>query len=160
MNSDFRDLLAAFNANRVEYLVVGAYALAVHGHVRATKDLDVWVRPSGHNAPRVITALREFGAPLHDLTEADLAAPGIIFQIGVPPIRVDILTAIDAVEFESAWASRLVVDLDGIRVLVLSRQHLIINKRATGRLQDLADVERLEGLGPDTEDEDDRGSAV
>jgi hypothetical protein len=95
MNQDFRDLLAEFNARGVEYLVVGAHALAAHGHVRATEDLDVWVRPDAANASRVFAALAEFGAPLHDLTESDLAATGTIFQIGVAPIRIDVITSID-----------------------------------------------------------------
>jgi hypothetical protein len=103
MNQDFRDLLAEFNARGVEYLVVGAHALAAHGHVRATKDLDVWVRPEPSNAGRVIAALVAFGAPLHDLTEADMASPGTIFQIGVAPIRIDVITSIDGVVFEEAW---------------------------------------------------------
>ncbi len=145
MNSDFRDLLAALNDEAVEYLVVGAHALAAHGHVRATKDLDVWVRPSEQNAPNVLRALKAFGAPLHDLTEDDLAHPGIIFQIGVAPIRIDIITAIDGVGFDEAWDARVQVQLGDIQVHVLSRHHLIQNKRASGRLQDLADVERLEG---------------
>jgi hypothetical protein len=144
VNPDFRDLLAAFNARGVEYLVVGAHALAAHGHVRATKDLDVWVRASAANAVRVLGALREFGAPLHDLTEADLARPGLVFQIGVPPLRVDVITAIDGVVFEDAWPDRLESAIEGTRVPVLSRRHLIANKRAAGRLQDLADLERLE----------------
>jgi hypothetical protein len=116
MNPDFRDLLALFNAHGVDYLVVGGYAVAAHGHVRATKDLDVWVRPSPVNAPHVIRALVEFGAPLHDLTEADLSSPGIVFQIGVPPIRIDVLTSISAVEFEPAWLARVEVDLGGLKV--------------------------------------------
>ena len=151
MNPDFRDLLAAFNAHGVEYLVVGAHALAAHGHVRATKDLDVWVRPSADNAPRVLNALRGFGAPLHDLVEEDLARPGVVFQIGVPPMRIDVITAIDGVEFADAWPARLDASLGDLPVPVLSRKHLIANKKAAGRLQDLADVERLEqadeGLG-------------
>jgi len=106
MNQDFRDLLAEFNARQVECLLVGAHALAAHGHVRATQDLDVWVRPSQENAKRVIEALRAFGAPLHDLTEKDLSTPGLIFQIGVEPIRIDVLTAIDGVQFDEAWAER------------------------------------------------------
>ncbi len=145
MNSDFRDLLAGLNGEAVEYLVVGAHALAAHGHVRATKDLDVWVRPSEQNAPNVLRALKAFGAPLHDLTQDDLAHPGIIFQIGVAPIRIDIITAIDGVGFDEAWDARVQVQLGDIQVHVLSRHHLIQNKRASGRLQDLADVERLEG---------------
>jgi uncharacterized nucleotidyltransferase DUF6036 len=146
VNPDFRDLLATFNAHDVEYIVVGAHALAAHGHVRATKDLDVWVRPTAENASRVLRALAAFGAPLQDLHDEDLAGPGLIFQLGVPPVRIDIITSIDGVEFPPAWADRIEVNLDGLRVPVLSRQHLMVNKRATGRLQDLADVERLEEI--------------
>ena len=90
VNRDFSDLLAEFNVHGVEYLVVGAYALAAYGHVRATKDLDIWVRPDPENARQVISALRAFGAPLQDLTETDLTTPGVIFQIGVPPVRIDV----------------------------------------------------------------------
>jgi len=127
MSQDFRDLLAEFNAHRVEFLLVGAHALAAHGYVRATEDLDVWIRPDPTNAKRVLEALHAFGAPLHDLTEKDLATPGLVFQIGIAPIRIDVLTAID-----------------GVPVGVLSIEDLIKNKRATGRTQDLADVEKLE----------------
>lgn len=107
MNRDFRDLLAAFNAEGVDFIVVGAHALAAHGHVRATKDLGVWVRPSLRNAGRVLRALGVFGARLRDVTEADLALPGLIFQIGVAPLRIDVITSIDGVAFASAWRSRL-----------------------------------------------------
>jgi hypothetical protein len=144
MNRDFSELLSAFDAAGVESLVVGAHALAAHGHVRATKDLDVWVRPTEENAARVIRALGAFGAPLHDLTVGDLTTPGIVFQIGVPPLRIDVLTAIDGVSFEDAWTDRVAVHLDEVRAFVLSRKHLIANKRASGRLQHLADLERLE----------------
>jgi hypothetical protein len=100
VNRDFRDLLAAFNAHAVEYLLVGAHALAAHGLVRATNDLDLWVRPDTKNAERTLRALTEFGAPLHDLTVQDLTAPGLIFQIGVDPIRIAVLTAIDGVDLK------------------------------------------------------------
>ena len=93
MNPDFRDLFAEFNAHGVEYLVVGAHAMAVHGHVRATKDLHVWVRPDSENAKRALRALVAFGTPTQELTEADLVEPGVIFQIGVPPVRIDIITS-------------------------------------------------------------------
>jgi hypothetical protein len=146
VNPDFKDLLVEFNAQAVEYLVVGAHALAAHGHVRATKDLDVWVRPDRENAKRVLRALAAFGAPLHDLSGRDLEQPGVIFQIGVAPVRIDVITAIDGVEFSEAWRDRFETRFAGERVSVLSRHHLIVNKRATGRLQDLADVERLEDL--------------
>lgn len=145
MSPDFRDLLAAFNAQGVEYLVVGAYALAAHGHVRATKDMDVWVRPDAENAKRVLKALRVFGAPLHSLSEADFMTPGLIFQMGVPPVRIDVLTAIDGVDFAEAWTTRMVSQFADQPVAVLSKEDLLKNKRAAGRTQDLADVERLEG---------------
>lgn len=107
MNPDFRDLLHLFNVHSVEFIVVGAHALAAHGHVRATKDLDVWVSPTPDNAPRVYKALAEFGAPLHDLTVDDLSNEGTGFQIGVAPIRIDIITMIDGVTFKDAWPDRL-----------------------------------------------------
>ena len=144
MNADFSELVAEFNAAGVEYLVVGAHALAAHGHVRATKDLDVWVRPSHANAQRVMAALGAFGAPLHDLTVDDMATPGVVFQIGVAPVRIDVLTEISGVTFDDAWSERVVSEFGGHPVAVLSRHHLIQNKRSAGRLQDLADVERLE----------------
>lgn len=144
MNQDFKDLLAEFNARQVEYLIVGAHALAAHGHVRATQDLDIWVRPDPENAKRVLAALRAFGAPLHDLTEQDLSKPGLIFQIGVEPIRIDVLTVIDGVQFDEAWSERVDSKFADQPVAVISRAHLIKNKLAAARTQDLADVERLE----------------
>ena len=147
MNQDFRDLLAEFNARQVEFLLVGAHALAAHGHVRATQDLDVWVRPSPENAKRVIEALRAFGAPLRDLTEDDLSTPGVVFQIGVEPIRIDVLTAIDGIGFDEAWADRLMLKFADQGVCVLSKEHLIKNKLAAGRTQDLADIEALKRNG-------------
>lgn len=144
MNPDFRDLLAAFNARGVEFLIVGAHALAAHGLVRATKDLDVWVRPEAANAKRVLAALADFGAPLHDLNVDDLARPGLIFQIGVEPIRIDVITAIDGVVFPEAWLARITARFADQDAGVLSREHLIVNKRAAGRDQDLIDVKWLE----------------
>ena len=144
VNEDFNELLSTFNAQAVDYLVVGAHALAAHGYVRATKDLDVWIRPSLENACHVLEALRVFGAPLDDLTKEDVATPGLIFQIGVAPVRIDIITAIDGVEFDAAWSERVTTKFEGEPTQVLSREHLIQNKRASGRTQDLADVEWLE----------------
>lgn len=145
---DFRDLLRVFVAHDVRFLVVGAYALAVLGRPRATGDLDVWVDATPENASRVLTALREFGAPLHDLGEAELSRPGIVYQIGLPPLRIDVLTTIDGVEFPAAWRKRISADFDGVEVPVISRSDFIANKRATGRLKDLVDAERLEARRP------------
>ena len=143
MNSDFRDLLAEFNAHSVEFLVVGAHALAAHGLVRATRDLDVWVNPTSENASRVLEALEAFGAPLHDLTVEDISSPGTVFQIGVAPIRIDVLTEIEGVTFPEAWADRLEITFEDQSVGVLSREHIIENKNAVGRDQDLVDVKWL-----------------
>ena len=142
-NQDFRDLFAALNDAGAEYLVVGAHALAAHGHVRATKDLDVWVHSTTDNAQRVLVALRNFGAPLDDLTVADLSAPEIVYQMGVAPVRIDILTSVDGITFEEAWSERVVSRYGDQPIPVLSRTLLIKNKLASGRLQDLADVEQL-----------------
>jgi len=145
-NSDFEDLLAAFNAAGAEYLVVGAHALAAHGHPRASKDLDVWVHATADNAERVYRALASFGAPLDDLGVDDLSTAGTIFQIGVEPVRVDIITSIDGVDFEEAWPDRISADYGGQSASVISRKHLIQNKKAAGRPQDVADVAALERL--------------
>lgn len=144
LNPDFRDMLSAFAAEDVEFLVVGAYALAAHGVPRATGDLDLWVRPSSENADRVLRALHEFGAPTTDLTQEDLVSPDVVFQIGVEPRRIDILTSIDGVEFDAAWASREEIEVEGLPLPVLGKSDLIANKRTLGRPQDLADVARLE----------------
>ena len=147
MNLDFKELLLAFNAHNVEYLIVGAHALAAHGHVRATKDLDVWVRPDEANAEKVLQALSDFGAPLSDLTADDLSRKETIFQIGLPPLRIDVITDVDGVEFEEAWPDRLEASFGGVPAFVISRHHLITNKKTAARLQDLADVQQLEATG-------------
>jgi hypothetical protein len=146
VNPDFKELLLAFNAHNVEYLIVGAHALAAHGHVRATKDLDLWVRPDDQNAHRVLRALSDFGAPPGDLTANDLSRKDTIFQIGMPPLRIDIITGIDGVEFAEAWPDRLAITFGGVPAPVISRHHLLTNKRTAARLQDLADVEQLENV--------------
>ena len=144
MSPDFRELLLEFNAASVEYLVVGAHALAVYGHVRATKDLDVWIRPDSENADKVIAALTSFGAALTDLLPEDLTRPDTVFQIGIEPLRIDLLTSIDGVDFAEAWIDRFESKFAGVPVNVISRRHLIKNKLSTNRLQDRADVEHLE----------------
>ena len=140
---DFRDLLRVFVAHDVRFLVVGAYALAVLGRPRATGDLDVWVDATPENGPRTFAALREYGAPLDDLGLDDLSRPGVVYQIGLPPLRIDVLTTIDGVEFSAAWRRRITADFDGVGVPVIGRVDFLANKRASGRLKDLADAERL-----------------
>ena len=142
-NPDFKDMLSALSEARADFLLVGAYALAVHGHPRATGDLDIWVRADFENASRVLRSLAVYGAPLDDLTVDDLSKPGIVFQIGVEPSRIDILTAISGVEFEHAWKNRVLIEMNGDCVSVIGREDLIVNKRASGRPKDIADVETL-----------------
>ncbi len=148
LNPDYRDILSIFNEGDVDYLVVGAYALAAHGVPRATGDIDIWIRCEAGNARRVWRALVKFGAPLSELKETDLTSPGLVFQIGVAPSRIDILTSIDGVQFTEAWKGRLELGIEGIRVHVIGRSHLIANKKTVGRPQDLVDVARLEGDKP------------
>jgi len=146
MNSDFSDMLSALSAEGVEYLLIGAYAMAAHGVPRATGDIDIWVRPSPDNADRVLRALARFGAPMGELHAADLAAEGTVFQVGVAPNRVDLMTTIDGVTFEEAWSQRETRVIDGVTLSVIGRDDLIRNKRATGRARDKADAEQLEEM--------------
>lgn len=143
MNPDFVDLLRAFADADVKFLIVGAYALAHHGHPRATGDLDVWVDATAENAPRIMRALAAFGAPLADVTEQDFARPGVVFQIGVPPGRIDVLTDLTGVGFAEAWAGRESGRFGDLTVDYLGRAAFVRNKRATGRAKDLGDIEGL-----------------
>lgn len=145
LNEDFRDVLVALTRADVEFLVVGAYALAFHGVPRTTGDLDVFVRPTPENAARVWQALAAFGAPLetNQVKPQDFAAPGVVYQIGLPPRRIDVMTEISGCSFDEAWASRIGTDLAGITVHFIGREALRRNKRAAGRAKDLADLERL-----------------
>jgi len=144
LNRDYYDMLSALCDAKAEFLVVGAFALAAHGYPRATGDIDIWIRRSDDNASRVMAALKQFHAPLLGLTKEDLQTSGVVFQIGVVPRRIDILTSISAVEFEDAWQGRKEVDIDGLRFFVIGRESLIRNKRATGRPKDELDARWLE----------------
>ena len=144
MNRDFVEMLAALSEAGAEFLVVGAHAVAVHGRPRATGDLDLWVRPTADNAARVWKALAAFGAPLATLTPADLVRPDLVFQIGLPPARIDVLTGISGVAFDEAWPRRVLVTVSGQAVAVLGREDLLKNKKSAGRPRDLADVAELE----------------
>ncbi len=148
-NQDFLDVLRALVEAHAEFLIVGAHALAVHGVPRATGDLDIFVRPSTANAERVVAALHAFGAPLqaHGVLADDFSRPGVVYQIGLPPRRIDLLTSISGVTFDQAWDSRLSIDIDGMAIPFLGRDTLLANKRAAGRDKDLLDVKTLSARG-------------
>jgi hypothetical protein len=140
---DFRELLALFNAHHVEYLIVGGYALAFHGAPRFTGDLDIFVQPGMANAQRILTALAAFGFASVGLTPSDFERPDQVVQLGVPPVRVDLLTSITDVSWDEAWAGRIAGSYGDMPVYYLGREQFIANKRATGRTKDLADLEML-----------------
>jgi len=146
LNEDYKDMLHALSDEKVRFILVGAYALAAHGYPRATMDIDIWIMPSPDNAEAVLRALGSFGAPLHNLTKEDLQKHGTIFQIGVAPRRIDIITAASGLQFENTYQNSIMVNIDGIDVPIPSIEDLIINKKATGRTKDLADAEALESL--------------
>lgn len=143
MNSDFKDPLRIFNEHKVRYLVVDGYAMIKYTEPRYTKDLDIWVEAAPKNARAVFAALREFGAPLAKIIAADFAKEGCIYQMGRPPVRVDVLTSIEGVRFAEAWPNRVAADFGGIPVQVISCRGLLVNKRAAGQPQDLVDVQSL-----------------
>ncbi|MGM0576090.1 MAG: hypothetical protein ACQEXJ_10215 [Myxococcota bacterium] len=146
---DSMDLLRSLDDEGAEYIIVGAHALAAHGIPRATGDFDVLVRPSRDNAHRVVRALRAFGAPLeaHGVSVDDFVRPGTVYQLGLPPRRIDLLTSISGVDFRDAWDSRLIVEVGGRPVPVLGRDALVENKRATGRDKDALDLKALGEAG-------------
>ena len=143
MNPDFVDLLRAFGAADVRFLIVGAYALAHHGRPRATGDLDVWVEATPTNAGRIMRALTAFGAPMRDVTDHDFTQQGTVFQLGVAPVRIDILTELTGLRFADAWATRVRGTFGDLNVDFIGRDAFIANKRATGRTKDLGDIEGL-----------------
>ena len=145
VKSDFSDLLRIFNTHNVKYLVIGGYAVVQYAEPRFTKDPDVLISTGTANAEAVYNALREFGAPLAGLTPKDFSEEGFFFQMGVPPIRVDVLLGIPGINFEDCWGRRMEVDFDGLKVVFISKNDLIASKRAAGRPQDLIDADLLSG---------------
>ncbi len=143
VNSDLTELLRLFSANGVRYLVIGGYAVIQYAEPRFTKDLDLWISTDAANAAAVYKSLRGFGAPLSGMTVADFAEEGYFYQMGVPPVRVDILMGIPGLPFEEAWQRRLEIDFDGLPIAFISRQDLITAKLASGRPKDLIDAEQL-----------------
>lgn len=143
LHPDFKEFLRLLNSHQVEYLLVGAHALAVHGQPRMTGDIDFFIRSSPGNAARLYAALQEFGFGSTGVNAADLEQPGRIFMLGVLPHRIDLLTSISGVDFEQAWSRRFESVLDGLPVHVLSLEDLVANKRASGRAKDRADLDML-----------------
>lgn len=144
MNSDFEELLRIFSDKAVNYLVVGGHAVMLYTEPRYTKDLDIWIEATPDNADRVFRALAEFGAPLSGLSPADFARQGFVYQIGLPPARVDILMSLDGLTFAEAWPNRVQAPLGNQPAWFIGRADLARNKRASGRHIDLHDAESLE----------------
>ena len=143
LNEDYKDMLRALCDEQVEFLLVGAYALACHGYPRSTLYIDIWVKPSKENAKALLKALTTFGAPTANISQEDFETSGIIFQIGVAPRRIDIITSVTGLDFDKTFDKSIEVDVEGLTVRVPSKDDLIINKKATGRTKDIADVEML-----------------
>ncbi len=143
LNRDFREFIALLNSNKVKYLVIGGYAIAFHGHPRYTKDLDIWLELSAENAARVLQALEDFGFGDIDLEKADLLQSGMVVQLGQPPNRIDLINSPDGVDFDECFHSRNEIVIDGLKLFLIDLESLKKNKKASGRLQDLADLEKL-----------------
>ena len=144
LNQDFKEFIQSLNENSVRYLVIGGYAVALHGHPRYTKDLDVWIESNPENAARIVKALEQFGFASLGLKTEDFVVPDQVIQLGFPPDRIDILTSAEGIDFASCYASRVQVTIEGTAVNFIDVENLKKNKRAAGRLQDLADLESLE----------------
>ena len=145
-NSDYRDMIECLQREGVEFMLVGGYAVALHGWPRTTFDIDFWIMANPQNAAAVMRALKAFGAPLMDLTEEDFHRPGMVFQIGTEPQRIDILSAVSGVTYEDAVSRALKMEVDGLTLKVISLDDLIANKRASGRPKDIVDATTLEKL--------------
>ena len=144
LNQDFKEFIQSLNDNQVCYLVIGGYAVALHGYPRYTKDIDIWIEMTPENAAKLIQALQQFGFGSLGLTSEDFLAPDQVIQLGYPPNRIDLITTPDGVDFATCFAAKLEVMLDGITVNFIDLENLRTNKKASGRLQDLADLENLE----------------
>ncbi len=154
LNEDYKDMLRVLSEEGVKFLLIGAYAMAVHGYPRATMDMDIWIMPSPKNAEAVFRAFHRFGAPLNNLTKDDLQEDDVVFQIGIAPRRIDIMTSASGLQFEDVYLKAMTVNIAGIDVRVPRIEDLIANKRAVGRTKDLADAEALEAIvnsGSETE---------
>jgi len=144
LNQDFKEFIRSLNDNHVRYLVIGAYAVALHGYPRYTKDIDIWIDMTPENAASMVSALAQFGFAALGLKDADFLVPEQIIQLGYPPNRIDLITTPPGVDFKTCYASRLRVEIDDVIVDFIDLENLRKNKQAAGRLQDLADLENLQ----------------
>ncbi|MFN9535276.1 MAG: nucleotidyltransferase domain-containing protein [Pseudanabaena sp.] len=144
LNQDFKEFIQLLNDNQVKYLVIGGYAVAVHGHPRYTKDIDIWIEISEENAQKLVTALTQFGFESLGLTSEDFQTPNQIIQLGYPPNRIDLITNPDGIDFQTCYDSKIEVTLNDVPVKFINLDNLKKNKLASGRLQDLADLEKLQ----------------
>ena len=143
LNEDFKEFVQLLNKNKAEYLVVGGYAVAMHGYPRYTGDIDFWINSNSENAQRIIQALLEFGFGSVDISLEDLTEPDNVIQLGYPPNRIDILTSVTGLEFENCWKEKVEVVFENEKINFISLHHLKINKKETGRTQDKLDLENL-----------------
>lgn len=146
LSPDFREFIESLNSSKARYLVVGGYAVALHGYPRYTKDLDIWIENTPENARCIIAALQSFGFGALNLAEEDFLTPEQVIQLGYPPNRIDLITSLPNMNFNECYQARVSVQLDGVIVNFIDLEHLIQNKRASGRFQDLADLENLESV--------------
>ena len=144
LNNDFKEFIKLLNDNDVRYLIVGGYAVAFHGHPRYTKDLDIWIQISDENAEKIVKTLHDFGFSSLNISKQDFLNSGDVIQLGNPPNRIDILTQATGVQFEQCYSSRIEVNIDDTLINFIDLENLKQNKKATGRFQDLADIENLE----------------
>jgi predicted nucleotidyltransferase len=143
LNQDFKEFIQSLNDNQVRYLVIGGYAVALHGYPRYTKDIDIWVEMTPENAACMIQSLEQFGFAALDLRAEDFLTPDQVIQLGYPPNHIDLITTPDGIDFATCYATYVEVEMDGTSVKFIDLENLRLNKRASGRLQDLADLENL-----------------
>ena len=146
LNPDYRDMVECLLREGVDFMLVGGYAVALHGWPRTTFDIDFWIMANPENAKAVMRSITSFGAPLMGLTEADFHRPGMVFQIGTEPQRIDIISAVDGLDYADASLRAVTMNVDGLEIKVVSLDDLIVNKRASGRPKDIADAVMLEKL--------------
>lgn len=143
LNKDFREFIELLNSNKVKYLLIGGYAIALHGHPRYTKDLDIWLEMSEENADAMMKVLKDFGFGDLDVSRKDFLNKGMVVQLGYPPNRIDLINSPDGVDFAECFESKIKIEIDGLKISVIDLENLRKNKKASGRLQDLADLEKL-----------------